>query len=239
MTEAFADTMTKNDPNRATQILGHAQELFLLGGFEETSIADIVSAAGVTKGAFYHHFSSKAEVLETLLDQLVSHLEARLGGTFEAPEDTPLDRYLAFLSILRSEFEFPNQKGSSAIGRAIYLDENDSIRNKLFQRIRDVTTPVLTKILHDGVSGLPVSMDEAQAISELVLQIAFAHQAALKRLRYASSPQETNQRVREVAQLLEQQGIAIDRLIGVPEGTSILRSDEAINKLPMLGFQTT
>jgi AcrR family transcriptional regulator len=231
--------MTKNNPNRAAQILGHAQELFILGGYEETSIADIVSAAGVTKGAFYHHFSSKAEVLETLLDQLVSHLEARLGGTFDAPEETPLDRYLAFLSILRSEFEFPSQDGSSTIGRGIYLDENDTIRNKLFQRIKDVTLPVLTEILREGVTGLPRPGEEARAISELVIQIAFAHQAALKRLRYAANPEETDQLVNQVAQLLKQQGIAIDRLIGVPDGTSIIRSDEAIEKLPMLGFQVT
>jgi hypothetical protein len=67
------------------------------------------------------------------------------------------------------------------------------------------------------------------------MQISLAHQPALKRLRYASTPEETLDRVLEVEHLIKQQGIAIDRLIGLPDGTTELRSQKAMSKLPNLG----
>jgi len=67
-----------------------ARELFASKGYAETSVQEIVEAAGVTKGAFYYYFSSKDEVLELIHDEfldyeisLVEELE-KYGGT--APE---------------------------------------------------------------------------------------------------------------------------------------------------------
>ncbi|SNZ21355.1 TetR/AcrR family transcriptional regulator [Cohaesibacter gelatinilyticus] len=227
--------MTKQDPNRANQILSHAQILFFQGGYEDTSIADIVKSAGVTKGAFYHHFSSKADILEQLLDRLVAHLGARLNDIDLQQVSSPVDSYLTFLHVMRSEFEFPSQQANPELGRAIYLDENDSIRNKLCQKIVDLAVPVLSGILEKGLTNTKLSPDEAKAASELVMQISLAHQPALKRLRYASTPAETLDRVQEVEHLIKQQGIAIDRLIGLPDGTTELRSQKAMSKLPNLG----
>lgn len=47
-------------------LLQSALALFDSEGYPRTSIEDIVARANVTKGAFYHHFSSKEEVLEII-----------------------------------------------------------------------------------------------------------------------------------------------------------------------------
>ena len=53
------------------KILDVSQKLFLKNGFEKTTILDIVdNLGGLTRGAFYHHFKSKEEVLEALLEKL-------------------------------------------------------------------------------------------------------------------------------------------------------------------------
>lgn len=49
-------------------ILACARALFTEHGFEATSIDDIALAAGVTKGAVYHHFSSKEAIFVQVLD---------------------------------------------------------------------------------------------------------------------------------------------------------------------------
>ncbi|MEQ6900966.1 TetR/AcrR family transcriptional regulator [Nocardioides sp. YIM 152588] len=43
-----------------------AVRLFSEKGFERTSVQDVVSAAGVTKGAMYHYFSSKDDLLHEI-----------------------------------------------------------------------------------------------------------------------------------------------------------------------------
>lgn len=53
------------------KILDVSLKLFLEKGYEETTVLDIVNnLGGLTRGAFYHHFKSKEEVLDALGDKL-------------------------------------------------------------------------------------------------------------------------------------------------------------------------
>ncbi|MCL2192998.1 MAG: TetR/AcrR family transcriptional regulator [Treponema sp.] len=53
------------------KILDVSLKLFTEKGYEETTILDIVdNLGGLTRGAFYHHFKSKEDVLHTLLDNI-------------------------------------------------------------------------------------------------------------------------------------------------------------------------
>jgi AcrR family transcriptional regulator len=45
-----------------------ARDLFAADGFAATLLDEVVSSAGVTKGALYHHFESKAELFEAVFE---------------------------------------------------------------------------------------------------------------------------------------------------------------------------
>ena len=55
-----------------TKILLSAQSLFYTKGYEKTSVENIISEAGVSKGGFYHYFKSKEKLLDELLNM---HIE--------------------------------------------------------------------------------------------------------------------------------------------------------------------
>ncbi len=57
------------------RILAAAEECFSHSGYETASLADICEAAGVSKGAFYHHFPSKHTVFLQLLNGWLEGLE--------------------------------------------------------------------------------------------------------------------------------------------------------------------
>lgn len=49
------------------KILNASLKLFMEKGYEQTTVLDIVDEMGdLTRGAFYHHFKSKEEVLDAL-----------------------------------------------------------------------------------------------------------------------------------------------------------------------------
>ena len=53
------------------KILTAAKRLFLEKGYERTTIQDIVDQLGrLTKGAVYHHFKSKEEIMDALGDYI-------------------------------------------------------------------------------------------------------------------------------------------------------------------------
>jgi AcrR family transcriptional regulator len=67
--------------------LGRASvELFAEFGYAQTSVQQIVDAAGVTKGALYHYFSSKDDLLFDIYDRLLKLQRAHLDEIVERGE---------------------------------------------------------------------------------------------------------------------------------------------------------
>lgn len=62
--------MAKTYNARATidNILNTAARLFVENGFERTSMQDIAETAGVSKGAIYHHFKSKEDIIQAVME---------------------------------------------------------------------------------------------------------------------------------------------------------------------------
>ena len=58
-----------------THILDAAYRLFSQEGYDATGVAELCASAGVSKGAFYHHFPSKQAVFLALLETWLEHLD--------------------------------------------------------------------------------------------------------------------------------------------------------------------
>ena len=53
------------------KIIEVSMQLFLEKGYEHTSIQDIVNnLGGLSKGAIYHHFKSKEDILDVVMDNI-------------------------------------------------------------------------------------------------------------------------------------------------------------------------
>jgi AcrR family transcriptional regulator len=78
-------------------ILAAARQAFARKGYASTSLEDIVAPARLTKGALYHHFQSKAAVLEALYVELEEELAARVARAVEAASDDAWQRLVAAL----------------------------------------------------------------------------------------------------------------------------------------------
>ena len=65
-------------PETEARILSAAAECFSRKGYDATGVADLCATAGVSKGAFYHHFPSKQAVFLALLNQWLTVLDEQL-----------------------------------------------------------------------------------------------------------------------------------------------------------------
>ncbi len=76
------------------RLLRVATRLFARNGFEGTSVQDIVDAAGVTKGAMYHYYGSKDDLLYEVYHQLLTMQTTRLNDIVKG-SGTPEERLRA------------------------------------------------------------------------------------------------------------------------------------------------
>jgi AcrR family transcriptional regulator len=66
-----------------------ATRLFAEQGFESTSVQQIVDAAGVTKGAMYHYFDSKDDLLYEIYARVLRVQTARMERAADSTEPVP------------------------------------------------------------------------------------------------------------------------------------------------------
>jgi len=98
--------MKKNPEQTRTIIMDRAEALIYEHGFSGTTVDAVIKAAGVSKGAFFHHFSSKTdlgyELVKRHAEADLRHLEANYRKA-NGLSDNPLQQLLIFVKLFEQE----------------------------------------------------------------------------------------------------------------------------------------
>ena len=87
---------TQRERSEATtsEVIAAARKLFAEAGYAATSLDAIAAAAGMTKGAIYHHFPSKQEVFRAVYEQERQRLSEMEQAAYSRKRD-PWDGFIA------------------------------------------------------------------------------------------------------------------------------------------------
>ncbi|WP_420960010.1 TetR/AcrR family transcriptional regulator [Brucella sp. IR073] len=88
-------------PHRATreEIISVADDLFYRRGYEHTSFADIADVVKISRGNFYHHFKTKDDILDAVIEKRLTDRREMLDR-WEIEGKTPEERISRFIDIL-------------------------------------------------------------------------------------------------------------------------------------------
>lgn len=113
--------MPKEYNSQATieSILSVSARLFLEKGFDKTSMQDIATTAGISKGAIYHHFQSKDEIIKAVTEKQTQTVKAAMEHLMSQTGSLSGKEQLQF--ILEKNLESQE---------AHYLDDVMSVRMK-------------------------------------------------------------------------------------------------------------
>ncbi|MFD4430344.1 TetR/AcrR family transcriptional regulator [Nocardia sp. NPDC058497] len=81
--------MTRTQQREETRrvLLAQSRRLFAVKGYAAVGLSEIVAASGVTKGALYHHFDSKADLFKAVLTQVQEEVGAQVAAAADAEPD--------------------------------------------------------------------------------------------------------------------------------------------------------
>lgn len=138
------------DPDRTRQVLlDSAVALFSEQGFHATSVQEIVEKARVTKGAFYHHFDTKEDVLRLIHDEFLDHQFASLRAAREEFDTCTQQLYEVVRQSVLSVVHF-----SSHV--AVYFQERRYLKGSASAAVRakrDAFERELEQLLIDGIEA--------------------------------------------------------------------------------------
>ena len=101
------------------RLIEAARSLVRHRGFAATSVDDLCTAAGVTKGAFFHHFASKEALGVALIDDWTAMTGAMFAAhPYNALPD-PLDRVFGYLDLRRALLDQPVPEFSCVAGTTV------------------------------------------------------------------------------------------------------------------------
>jgi len=98
------------NPNTRAAIVEAADDLFYRLGFEHTSFADIADVVSISRGNFYHHFKSKDDILDAVIEKRLADRIDMLRR-WELTGATPEARINSFIDILLVNGEKIKQYG--------------------------------------------------------------------------------------------------------------------------------
>ncbi|AFY62030.1 TetR/AcrR family transcriptional regulator [Synechococcus sp. PCC 6312] len=100
--------MPKSGESTKIKILDAAHGLVMGHGLSGTSIDMVLAKAGITKGAFFYHFKTKADLARALVERYASqdaaHLQRNLARAETLSRD-PLQQILILIALFQEEVE--------------------------------------------------------------------------------------------------------------------------------------
>ena len=135
----------KKGERRKQELLNIAYRMFIEKGYENTSVDDIITEAGIAKGTYYYYFESKEATLEAVIEMMIEKAENVAKAALMNP--VPIPQKLA--SVV---YAFQPNKDESVITDVLERKEIIVMHDKIGKKIVEVAVPILSDIVREGIA---------------------------------------------------------------------------------------
>ena len=169
--------IVKPAEERKNEILDVAEQLFAEKGFDNASTNDIIKRIGIARGTLYHHFGSKEEILDALVDRMTREGIAR-ARVIITDKTLPL---LERLSGAVMALNLDNAAGQ-VVFEQIHKPQNALLHQKMQDSLIKGVVPLISELIKEGNEEGIFSSDYPEEAAEMIIlysNIAFDELAGL------------------------------------------------------------
>lgn len=153
-----------------SRIIETSRALFSSQGYENTSVSEICATAGISKGAFYHHFISKHQVFTAILDSWLQDLNQDLQSLFRLSPSVP-EGILA----MTGEFDRIMHDSSSSLSLFLEFWRYSSRDPEIWKKTNEPYFQYIAfikNILDQGVREGSIQVKDAKSATYTVMSLA-------------------------------------------------------------------
>ena len=153
----------KHPEETVSLILDVAARLFMEKGYEHTSIQDIIdNLGGLSKGAIYHHFKSKEEIMDALTNKMFCE-----NNPFDTVKNQKNLNGLQKMKMAMSLNQSDKERVNLSL-QAMPILKNPRILAGIIESNRQVLSPFWLELLTEGIKDGSIHTDYARELSELI-----------------------------------------------------------------------
>ncbi|HOP09242.1 MAG TPA: TetR/AcrR family transcriptional regulator [Candidatus Methanofastidiosa archaeon] len=154
---------TVKDPEeRRNEILDAAEELFVTKGYEATSIKDIIKKIDVAHGLFYYYFSSKEDVLNSIVIRYWDTISKRLSEIACDENKGPVEK----IEEMFLEGVLMKKERMDILSNVLRTD-NPLFMNKIIRYGIDMFVPILVVPVKEGIRQGIFHVDYPEYVLEM------------------------------------------------------------------------
>jgi AcrR family transcriptional regulator len=218
---------------RQNEILDTAQTLIYSKGYESMTIQDILDNLGISKGAFYHYFSSKHALLEGLIDRSMTQATKLVHPILEDPDLTSLEKLTRYFDAV-SNWKVAQKEYMIQLLKVWYKDENSIFRQKMMAAGVEFLSPILVKLISQGVEEGVMIVDDPKMTAKVVYSLMINLGEELGGLILTRDQPENQLSRKDCIRLMNQTNSAftqaLERVLGIRPGSIVLVSARVLEE---------
>lgn len=162
--------VVKSAEERKNEILDVAEQLFAEKGFDNASTNDIIKRIGIARGTLYHHFKSKEEILDAIVNRITNAGIAR-AKIIVSDKTIPLqDRLTGIILALNVSGDVQEE-----VFEQIHKPQNALLHQKMQEHLLSGVVPIITTLIEEGNEiGLFDSKYPAEAAEMIMIYSSVA-----------------------------------------------------------------
>lgn len=208
-------TYKKHD-TRKDELLDITQKLFYQKGYDRTTVEDIINAAAISKGAFYHHFSSKEDLLDNLVYRMSEKIVFEIRAIIEDPALNVLQK-LHKATAAGKNIKVSNKELLKTYMKVIHSDQNLVLRHKLNLSMINLIEPLYTILIEQGVKENIFTTPSPRFAARMMITMGIEVQNMISKLFIELDEHEENEII--INQQIDLYENALERLLGAPKGS--------------------
>ena len=184
-------------------ILDVAFRLFMEQGYEHTSIQDIIDhLGGLSKGAIYHHFKSKEDILIAVTDRMTAESNQMLASIRDRMDLCGKDK---LKMIFKESIRRPVQNDIFTVAPDFHNNPK-LLFGLLHETIEEAAPDYILPIIRQGISDGSIQTDYPEQLAELIL---LAANVWVNPMIFDSSEEESYRKFMVFGQMLRGFGLDI------------------------------
>jgi AcrR family transcriptional regulator len=212
---------------KRNEILDAAQKLIYTKGYAQMSIQDILDDLHISKGAFYHYYTSKQALLEAVINRMTEQALGIVEPIVAEPNLSALKKFQLFFDTVAS-WKTARKDLLLALLRGWYVDDNAIVRQKVVASGLQRITPMLTSILQQGIDEGVLAIAFPERVCEVIFSMMIGMSDTIATI-LLNPPPPGEDALTRLENTVTVYTNALERVMGAPNG-SLKLMDKAMIK---------